>query len=319
MMLKQVRDRIIKTLWEDYLHSTQQMQVIHHLLLDKGIKHIILDHFAMIDLPGPNTGMNQLTQLFSAIGFIEHGNGYLADKQNDFRWMAEVNCEQLPASLALPQVVVADFRLEELPITVRRIVEKYTHQAPIAPITEVQELAKRTAQGEIDAAQLLTDRLTQYFAGRDWPLPTVEEFRTVQRFNELIAWVLIFGRKPNHFTLSIHHLPDFASIMEFHHFIEKETGLVLNQEGGKIKGGKSSGIAQSSTTGLMQKVHLSDGIIEVPMGFVEFVWRYPNHPSCQHPVLWNDYFTGFVAQYADHVIESLYLNEKKDNLSNVQG
>jgi hypothetical protein len=138
----------------------------------------------------------------------------------------------------------------------------------------------------------------------------VKEFTAVHEFNELLGWVLIFGRKPNHFTLSIHLLDYFENLNDFIQFITDEVKLTLNKEGGLIKGGKTVGIAQGSTQGQSLTVSLLDGNITIPTGFVEFVWRYPHAslPSNPHkPRLWRDYFTGFVAQHADHVIESLYV------------
>lgn len=317
-MLTQVRRAIINQLWESYLASSPQMQLINHALRKKGLSSLILDHFAIIDLPGIHTGIPQLSEVFKAIGYIERGRGYLSDKQNDFLWMAEADTMQLPAHEATPQVVVADFRLDELPTPVRRIVEKYSTQAPPCSLDRIRELATLTYHGQHDAAAQLVNQVMGYLNGRDWSLPTVDEFRTVQQFNELIAWVLIFGRRPNHFTLSVHLLNHFRDITEFLSFIEHELGLALNHEDGRIKGGREAGIAQGSTVGVPQMIQLSDGVVSLPTGFVEFVWRYPHTPDSEN-LRWSDYFTGFVPQYADRVIESLYINEKKDTLSKVQG
>jgi hypothetical protein len=148
-----------------------------------------------------------------------------------------------------------------------------------------------------------------YLSGRTWPLPSTREFRTVHEFNELLAWVLIFGHKPNHFTLSVHLLSEFPDLSAFHRFIEEDLQLPLNNEGGIIKGRKESGIAQGSTVGNPQNVSLSDGDVELPLGFVEFVWRYPQPHLASKPIWWKDYFTGFVANHANRVIESLYIKE----------
>lgn len=317
--LRSVRQYIINSLWKNYRHCTPQMQLIESALKQKGIDTLVLDHFAIIDLPGPHTGIKQLKEIFSALDYIEQGNDYLPTKQNDFLWMTEVDSHLLPAKEVLPQVVVADFRLDELPLEIRKIVEKYSQKSTPAPLEKINYLAKRVKQdNDADAAQQLSDLVLNYLAGRDWPLPTCQEFYSVQKFNELIAWVLIFGRRANHFTLALHHLPQFSDMNEFNQFIENELQLKLNDEGGKIKGGMLAKLAQSSTIDTLQIIQLSDGTIELPTGFVEFVWRYP-HDVSRQPILWNDYFTSFIAQHANHVIESLYLNEKKDNLSKVQG
>jgi len=289
-MQKLLRHTIINSLWEAYRQTTPQMLVIENGLKQLGLHHLILDHFAIIDLPGPHTGIDTLSQFFTKIGYEIQGNDYLAEKQNDFRWLAEPNSLDLPAHQVLPQVVVADFRLQELPITVRRIIEKYANQSKPPPLADLQNPAL----------------FLHYFSGRDWPLPTISEFKTVQEYNELLAWVLVFGRKPNHFTLSVHLMDHFADLDAFHQFIENTLSLTLNTDGGAIKGGKSCGIQQGSTSGIISQIKLADGNIHIPTGFVEFVWRHPHTSSQQNPTRWGDFFTGFVANNANKVIQSLF-------------
>jgi len=122
----------------------------------------------------------------------------------------------------------------------------------------------------------------------------------------LLAWVLIFGRKPNHFTISTHLLkPTFNSISEFLELFLLKLPLPLN-ENGLIHGGALQGIAQCSTRAEMTSIKLSDGTIELPNQFVEFVWRYPKN-FVLRPTLWSDYYTDFLPQQANQVIKSVYL------------
>lgn len=308
-MLKNIRQGIVKKLWETYREQSSQASSIEAKLQEKGINQFILDHFAVIDLPGPHTGIPQLSQIFSHLGYTARGKGYLPDKQNDFLWMAESDSDSLPAKEVLPQVVTADFRLDEMPIEIRKIIEKYSQQAKTSPLPTIQHLLDRAKNGDIAAAEQLELEVLRYLQGREWPLPTVAEFNLVQEFNELLAWVLVFGRKPNHFTVSVHLLDHFTDLAHFHDFIENEVQLELNRDGGVIKGGEQAGIAQGSTLGSPQAVKLIDGTIHVPTAFVEFVWRYPNDKAViRKPGLWQDFFTDFVAQHANHVIESLYSN-----------
>lgn len=303
-MLTTARQQTIHALWERYRDHSSQMQCIEKGLKAKGVHRLPLDHFALIDLPGPNTGIPALRELFSLLGYVERGTGYLAEKQNDFLWMAEASTLDAPTSLALPQVVVADFRVHELPQDVANIITKYSYMAPIAPIAEVKKLRERLLDEDERAATELKQIMVKYCAQRDWPLPSVEEFNTVFAFNRLLAWVLVFGRTPNHFTLSLHQIDAFENIEAFHRYAEDELQLPLNEEGGKIKGSPESGIMQGSTSGMLQTIELSDGHVQLPTGFVEFVWRYPNNAQTE-PTRWSDYFTGFIAENADRVIESL--------------
>lgn len=294
-MLKQLRQRIIHALWLKYREKNQQMQQIEKALANCGVHKLLLDHFAVIDLPGPQSGIPHLKAIFDAIGYKQRGNGYLPEKQNDFIWLSEEDSDEHKASDVLPQVVIADFRLSEMPDHVRSIIEKYAKQAKPFPMSLLN-----TRENNLE----VINAVLAYFNGRDWPLPTFNEFKTVHSFNELLAWVLVFGRQPNHFTLSVHLLDHFSTLTDFHHFITKATRLVLNDDGGLIKGSEQTGIAQGSTRGDKKHIELQGGSIDIPTGFVEFVWRFGKLK--EKSIWWKDYFTGFVAQHADHVIESLY-------------
>jgi hypothetical protein len=310
-MLKQLRQAIVSNLWEKFHHKTAQIKLIEKGLKQKGIIHLPLDHFAVIDLPGPHTGINPLAQLFSSLGYSMEGHDYLADKQNDFAWMSESDSRQSLAKDVLPQIVVADFRLDEMPASIKKIIEKYSHQSPRLPLSNIQRLIERASRHDLHAAKDINHIILDYLCGRDWPLPTKKEFSTVQEFNELLAWVLIFGRQPNHFTVAVHLLNHFSNLNEFNRFIEEEVNLTLNQDGGVIKGNETVGITQSSTIGNKQTLKFADGEAEISTEFVEFVWRFPHTPTphLQPPLMWKDYFTGFIPQHADHVIQSLYIEK----------
>lgn len=305
-MLRQLRKSIINYLWEQHRNTTSQLKKIECCLSGSYTAPLPLDHFALIDLPGPHSGIPSLRDIFSLIGYQERGNGYLPDKQNDFLWMADIDSLSALAIDALPQAVVADFRLDQMPPEISRIIEKYANQSSPFPIANANKLIEQLHNNNNDAAATLFNLIVTYLRGRDWPLPTKAEFNLVKEFNELLSWVLVFGRKPNHFTLSVHLMETFKSLETFHSFIVNDVHLLLNQDGGIIKGGLKTGIAQGSTIGTPQTITLADGNVEMPTGFVEFVWRYPVQ-DCKTPLYWTDYFTGFVAQHANHVIQSLFL------------
>lgn len=291
-LIQTLRQQLIHRLWLYYCSYTPQMQLVQVKLKQIGINSLILDHFAIIDLPGPNSGIPVLSNLLQSLGFEVRGRDYLPSKQNDFNWLAEADCETKPVKDVLPQIVIADFRLDEMPVEIKKIIKKYAIFAKTPP--------------KLDFSKKIEDYLNAlipFFVGRDWPLPTLEEFKTVQEYNELLAWVLIFGRRPNHFTLSIHLMEQYNSLQEFNDFIEQDVGLRLNENGGKIKGNNLVGIAQSSTKDGIERIELSDGIIELRTGFIEFAWRYSHIPGNQ----WSNYFTGFVGAQANKVIEALYV------------
>ncbi len=237
--------------------------------------------------------------IFTRIGFIETGAGYLPDKQNDFIWMTDEKANLSQAKNSLPQVVLADFRINLLSPKVQKILQKYINQAIPFNFDEFDKLLN--INNEIAAVKMLSEFLLQ----RSWGLPTVEEYNTVKEENQLLAWVLLFGRKVNHFGVNITFENKYSDLRDFNTYIKTLNYTELNSNEGEVKGGEHQGIAQSSTLGQSMRIKAADGFIETHNSFMEFVWRYP---KTENPKMWGDYFTGFVADNANKVIESLYDN-----------
>jgi len=258
-----------------------------------------LDHFAIIDLGYGYSNRMQLIDIFSNLGFTLRNSDYLIDKKNDFAWMAESNCAEFDCHDAMPQAVIADFRTDEFSQPARDIVQKYaSYQKPF----DIDKFNLLMSQGDADeVAQFIFEGLST----RAWPMPTAEEYSTVLKENELAAWVLLFGRKVNHFGISIHLSNKSSSLDNFNN--QLPASIELNDCGGLIKGGESVGIAQSSTLGTQRSIKLQGGSIIARDSFMEFVWRYPNTHS---PKLWKDYYTGFLSSNANKVVESLFLQKE---------
>lgn len=302
--LFEFRKTLIYSLWEGYLNEIHHAKAIVDFL-SREHKNIIIDHFALIDLPGKNSGIPILSQIFSSLGFIIRGSDYLPEKQNEFLWMVEEGAEEKYAHEVLPQVVLADFRLQELPVSIRKIIEKYADQINTSPLFAIKDYCSKFQKNDYKENKKFLSFLVEYFNNRIWGVPTLTEFRTVQEANELLAWVLLFGRKPNHFTISVHLLEKYLNLQDFHHKLPDTLKYTLNDQGTLFKGRPEDGIMQSSSLGEFKKMPLADTYIKVRDSFIEFVWRYPKK-QCSKPRLWRDYYTGFIANNANKVVESLY-------------
>lgn len=298
----------MRQLWHNYAADLHAVSSIQTVLKAQYNEVLLWDHFALIDLPGPYTGIGVLSELFFLLDYEVRGRDYLSEKQNDFVWLAEKSIEMQCVEKALPQVVVADFRREALPSEVRKIIDVYATLAKPLDIEQLHRLKRRVLDQDEDAVHELVRLIMDYLKGRDWPLPSVQEFETVKQSNELLAWVLVMGRQVNHFGWAIHLSKKFASLQEFNQFVSKTLTIGLNEKGGIIKGYVESGIEQSATAPITRSVMLADGAVDLSDRFIEFVWRYSVLPPNEKPSLWKDYFTGFIANNADNVVESLYLH-----------
>lgn len=304
-MLNRVKSYIFSQLWENYSTHLRELTTIQRYIQDYFQEELIQDHFALIDLPGPYTGIDTLTSLFSYLGYRVRGQDYLAEKQNNFRWLSEDVSPDTLAVEALPQIVVADFRREALAPEVLTIIDHYAGFARALDIDYLQVLHRRTLEQDEEAACELSRCILYYLQSRDWPLPTLQEYEIVKSQNELLAWVLVMGRQVNHFAWAIHLSPCFSQLTLFNQLLSATLNIPLNQKGGLIKGNANIGIEQSATKPVIKSIQLADGMINLPDRFIEFVWRHPKKAG--ETRRWHDYFTGFVADNADRVVESLYL------------
>ncbi len=302
-MLKKFCLELNKALAQHYFQHAPQAASIYQCLL-KLNANILFDHFAFIEIPGTYTGIPLLSWLFSALGYQIEGQGYLSEKQNDFLWLAQTETKIALASEALPQIVIADFRYEEIPHEVLTIIKKYAAQTPPLIVENIEILAKQLANGEVAAWQPLWEIVLSRLTQRQWPLPTIGEYQKVYAANELLAWVLAWGNQINHYTIAVHHLhKHFSSLHAFNAWLIQNLSINLNWKKGEVKGNQQLGLEQSSTQSPPTQLTLADGEIHINEPFMEFIWRFP---LVEKPLLWQDYFQGFIANQANYVIESVY-------------
>jgi len=293
MNKNELKFHIIKFFWDQYKGSAS---FLHALLQDQ---QPLLDHFAIIDLPpSKNTGIPFLQEIFEISGFEKRGQGYLPEKYNDFIWLTDPDAYNTNAKEALPQIVIADFRLDSLSRKSQEIISQLQASAPTFDTNKYRNLVD---SNPVEAYKLFE----LFFNTRAWGLPSSAEYEQIKSENELLAWTMLFGRKVNHFGLNFTFDSRFNNLEEFNEFIRKSNLLTLNSSNGEIKGGPHHGIAQSSSMGLPIEVATLDAKVVTNDSFMEFVWRYPQK---ENPTKWSHYYTNFVAQNANHVIESLLKN-----------
>lgn len=279
---------IISQLWNRYVSSINSFP---HININP---YIVFDHIAILDLGAPFSNRSTLSDIFMEIGFNINGSGYLDEKKNNFLWMSHNTCKGISCYDAIPQIVLGDFRLQELSSNVQNIIEKYaTQQTPF----DFKSLKNLISDKNI---YLASNLICNYLCSRQWPMITPEEYQTVKKENALLAWLLLFGREVNHFGIDIQLSTNYKSLHDFNDSIYS----ILNTSNGSIKGNKSCMIEQSSSLGAITDFNTTHGIITCRGPFLEFVWR---HSETSTPKLWEDYYRGFIPKNADKIIESVYI------------
>lgn len=281
-----VRNTVINRLWEKYSISNYALKIapLNH--------KVVLDHIAIIDLGFGSSNRVELAGLFQELGFEIKGSGYLPEKNNDFLWMSQKNSSELLPEDAAPQIVFGDFRIEKLSNNVRDIVEQYGSYQKKFDLDKLKTLMSK------NLAQEAVELIFSYLECKPWPLIPKEHYQLVEKENPLLAWVLMFGRTANHFGVDVQFSTKYNGLSEFN----EDAAKILNDGIGVIKGSKEIGIEQSSSLGKI--VHLDAVDIFVRGPFLEFVWR---HPIKDRPLLWGDYYRGFIPDNANKIIESVYL------------
>jgi hypothetical protein len=288
----EARKKVVSQLWKRYLNDIIYLDELK-------LSHLVPDHLAIIELGYGNSSRQQLFSLLTNIGFIKNGEDYLPEKHNDFLWMADALYEEADKDEIIPQIVLADFRFNEFSKPVKDIINKCA--ANQLPYNHNELIAALESKNSTKIADFIIRELLK---GRSWPQLNAKEYACVLEENELLAWVLLNGRKVNHFGIDIQLSSNATSLRNFLEQMPQSMKGMLNSADDLIKGSADMGIEQASTLGKILQIELADRTIETRDSFIEFVWRYP---LIDNPSKKGDYFTGFQAGNANKVIESLYI------------
>lgn len=298
-MINQFKRQLIDHLWHSFKKDVPSYSRIF------GNNEPTLDHFALIDLaPSDSSGISFLTRIFQTLGYELGGMGYIPEKINDFVWLRDPESMKLNPKHALPQVVLADFRIDKLSKTNYEIVTKYLNNYPKFDWKVFNERVEALKQGDESVFEELLLQTLSVLTHSTWQVPSHEDYLSLKSENELMSWVLLFGRKINHFGIGIYTLPEYQDLNAFNEFLKQNLQLSMNKNNGEIKGSKDVGIEQSSILGEEILIEQEETSFDVQNPFLEFVWRFPRTSTI--PETLEDYYPDFLAANATNVIESLY-------------
>lgn len=133
-------------------------------------------------------------------------------------------------------------------------------------------------------------------AGRPWAI-TKSVYQVLAQESKYAAWVAAFGFRPNHFTVSVNALRNFADLRQVNALLEAN-GHVVNSSGGKIKGSAAVYLEQSSTMAEEISVEFEDGRLRIPGCYYEFPKRYK--------LANGNIYHGFVTASANRIFASTF-------------
>jgi hypothetical protein len=251
------------------------------------------DHIAFRTLGVRPLGIASLERVFLHYGYERRDRYDFPGKKLNAHWYA-------PPAPSFPRIFISELRVPELSAEAQAIVRSYTDGVTADPVDAL----------DLDSA----DEVVTFLHAPLWPTPTWADFQRLQQESEFAAWVIYNRYYLNHFTVSIHNLPDgWNNLDAFNRFLES-SGFTLNDSGGKAKVSADGKLLQSSTVAAMVDATFADGrggteTHRIAGSYVEFAERrvldaFVHLPSSE--IRREHRREGFEAASADKIFESTY-------------
>ncbi len=289
-------DTVIHGLMRRYQERVPDVKTILSAMVQEGIiskpEDIENDHIAFRTLGVPHLGIASFEKIFLHYGYQRRDYYYFEGKKLDAYWFS-------PPELHYPRIFVSELRVKELSEEAQRVIQNYTDEVKSDPVDSL----------DLENGEAVDAFLHQPL----WRTPSLIDYLTLLKESEYAAWVIYNRYYLNHFTISVHNLPEgYKTVAEFNNFLEKQ-GIKLNDSGGKIKESPDGGLLQSSTVAQMLEAEFANGEKHLISGsYVEFAERrvlpeFADLPSDQ--IQRQHRRDGFEASNADKIFESTYTTQ----------
>ena len=250
------------------------------------------DHIAFRSLGVPHLGIASLEKIFLHLGYVRRDPYFFPAKKLNAFWYA-------PPEPHLPRIFLSELRVQDLPERSRAVVGKYTQSIQRDPVDGL----------DLDDAAAIDE----FLHSGNWPVPSLEDYGLLAVDSEYASWAIYNRYYLNHFTISVHNLPEgYNTVADFNNFLEAH-GFVLNDSGGKIKVSPDGGLLQSSTVARMVEAEFAGGQrAEIPGSYVEFAERrvLPAYAHLPAGAIRREHRReGFEAGNADKIFESTFTSQ----------
>ncbi len=247
------------------------------------------DHIAFRTMGVPQLGIRSLERIFMHYGYERRDAYDFAHKKLDAYWYS-------PPDPKYPRIFISELRVPDLNLEAQRIIHSYTNQVKTDPV---------------DALDFKDGASVDAFLHRAlWQLPSYADYQRLAQESEYAAWVIYNRYYLNHFTVSVHNLPEpFDNCEGFNDFL-RARGFRLNNAGGEIKQSPDGYLLQSSTVAEMIEAEFAGGERhQISGSYVEFAERrvLPIYAHLEKSQLRREHRReGFEAGNADKIFESTY-------------
>ena len=293
-------EQVLGGLMRRYQERVPDVQGIIAAMIQEGLitraEDIENDHIAFRTMGVPHLGIQSLEKIFLQLGYQRMDQYVFKEKKLDAYWYA-------PPAPQYPRIFISELRVQDLSAATQAIIRSYTDEVTSDPV---------------DALDLNdADAVDQFLHSGLWRTPTYADFLELGRESEYAAWVIYNRYYLNHFTVSVHNLPEgFNRLEAFNQFLERN-GFILNDSGGKIKASPDGYLRQSSTVARKVEAQFANGESQLIAGsYVEFAERgvlkeFQHLPAVQ--IRREHRREGFEAGNADKIFESTYSAQTSRN------
>ncbi|MDC6362383.1 MULTISPECIES: DUF1338 domain-containing protein [Flavobacteriaceae] len=296
--------QVLKALMGPYRERVPDVEKITGAMIEKGMidnqDDIVNDHIAFRTMGVPNLGIASFEKIFLNYGYTKKDYYFFEGKKLNAYWYA-------PPQPEFPRIFISELRVEDLSTRAQEIIKKYTGNIDNDPVDGL-DLDNPSEVGN-------------FFYKPLWDLPTLSDFNTLAQESEYAAWVIYNRYYLNHYTISVHDLPEaYNTIEKFNAFLES-IGVKLNSSGGKVKISEDGLLKQSSSIAQMIEADFAGGeTAEIAGSYVEFAERLPlpGHVKQSDLVNCAQRRDGFESANADKIFESTYSEQTNALKSHLQ-
>ena len=253
---------------------------------------VVNDHIAFRTMGVPNLGITSFEKIFLAHGYTRMDLYHFKAKKLDAYWYA-------PPSSDLPRVFISELKVQLLSASAQQVIKKYT---------------KSVTSDPVDLLNLNdVNQVADFLQAPLWVLPSKDDYEILLTESEYAAWVIYNRYYLNHYTISVHDLPQEYNTLEAFNIFLKSIGIKLNDSGGEIKISKDGLLRQSSSIANQVEAIFTGGQIKKIAGsYIEFAERnvLPEFADLDHSNLKRKHRReGFETANADKIFESTFTSQ----------
>jgi len=290
--------QILDALFKVYESRVPDVRKITQAMINKGMvsdqTDIVNDHIAFRTMGVDHLGIASFEKIFLAHGYKKREFYHFETKKLDAYWYS-------PPTDDLPRIFISELKVEQLTENTQKIITQYTRKITADPV---------------DALDLKeVEAVAAFFQTPLWELPSKEDYENLLQESEYAAWVIYNRYYLNHYTISVHDLPQpYNRLESFNEFL-KSIGIKLNDAGGEIKTSQDGLLRQSSSVANQVEAQFVQGEKKTIAGsYVEFAERslLPEFITLDPSQLKRIHRReGFEASNADKIFESTFTSQLK--------